>query len=240
VCCERAPKAARKRRVLIELSNRVVCGRQLSQFANTAVSVKPRFCASFHHFHAGIFRSSHEFMRRRVDCFALFAADRSKPACTASCMRETRAVHKGLHAADLPQQYCSLADPDFRWIILPPTLWGAFWNSAIRPSVCPSVCLSHGAAVCLGYRHAGCLQLSHRQLPEMCGLRTRPRTDVDPLQFLNPWTDADGLIGVETICHCQTAIGGGEYRLVAPGAIPRWVRKNSVEPPIVVLNSRQS
>jgi len=34
----------------------------------------------------------------------------------------------------------------------------AFWNSAIRPSVCPAVCLSHVAAV-LCYRHAGCLHL---------------------------------------------------------------------------------
>jgi len=32
---------------------------------------------------------------------------------------------------------------------------------------------------CLGYRHAGCLQPSHRRPPEMCGLRSRPRTDVD-------------------------------------------------------------
>jgi len=45
----------------------------------------------------------------------------------------------------------------------------------------PSVCLSHGAAA-LGYRHAGCLQLCHRQPPEMCGLRTRPLTDVDLLR----------------------------------------------------------
>ena len=35
----------------------------------------------------------------------------------------------------------------------------------------PSVCLSHGAAA---------------QPPEMCGLRTRPRTDVDPPRFLPP------------------------------------------------------
>jgi len=39
---------------------------------------------------------------------------------------------------------------------------------------------------CLGYRHADCLQLSNRQPPEMCGLRTRPRTDADPLRFLPP------------------------------------------------------
>jgi len=39
---------------------------------------------------------------------------------------------------------------------------------------------------CLGYRHAVCLQLSHRWPPETCGLRTRPRTDVDPPRFLPP------------------------------------------------------
>jgi len=38
----------------------------------------------------------------------------------------------------------------------------------------------------LGYRQAGCLQLSHRLLLEMCGLRTRPRTDVDPPRRLPP------------------------------------------------------
>ena len=43
------------------------------------------------------------------------------------------------------------------------------WNNATRPW-----------RSCLGYRHAGCLQLSHRQPPEMCGLKTRPPTDVDP------------------------------------------------------------
>ena len=54
-----------------------------------------------------------------------------------------------------------------------------------------SVCLSVTWRSCLGYRHAGCLQLSHRRPPEMGGLRTRPRTDVDPPRFLGPWTDAD-------------------------------------------------
>ena len=61
------------------------------------------------------------------------------------------------------------------------------------PSVCPSVCLSHGACSFLGYRHAGCLQLCHCRPPEMCGLRTRPRKDVDSPWFLPP----------------RTAIGGG-------------------------------
>ena len=50
-----------------------------------------------------------------------------------------------------------------------------------------SVLLSVPWRSCLGYRHAGCLLPSHCRLPEMCGLRTRPRTDVDPPpQFLPP------------------------------------------------------
>ena len=46
-------------------------------------------------------------------------------------------------------------------------------------TVCLSVCLSRGAAA-LDCRLAGCRQLSHSRPPEMRGLRTRPRTDVDP------------------------------------------------------------
>ena len=53
-----------------------------------------------------------------------------------------------------------------------PTLGGRF---GIVRSVRPSVPWRR----CLGYRHAACLQLSHRRPPEMCGLYTRPRTDVD-------------------------------------------------------------
>ena len=55
-----------------------------------------------------------------------------------------------------------------------------------------SVRLSVPWRSCLGYRHAGCLQLSHRRPPEMCGLWIRPRTDVDLPRFLD-----------------RTAIGGG-------------------------------
>ena len=50
---------------------------------------------------------------------------------------------------------------------------------SIRLSVRPSVPWHS----CLGYRHAGCLQLSQRRTPETCGLRTRPRTDVDHCDF---------------------------------------------------------
>ena len=67
-----------------------------------------------------------------------------------------------------------------------------------------SVRLSVPWRSCLGYRHAGCLQLSHRRPPEMCGLRTRPRTDVDPPQFL-PLSN----------CHRRGGISSRR-----PGAIP--------------------
>jgi len=53
-----------------------------------------------------------------------------------------------------------------------------------------SVRLSVPWRSCRGYRHAGCLQLSRP--PEVYGLRTHPRTDVDPPRFLD-----------------RTAIGGG-------------------------------
>ena len=68
--------------------------------------------------------------------------------------------------------------------LLCPRPRGAFWNNSIRPSVCPMAQLHR-------LRNAGCLQLSHRQPPEMCRLRTRPRTDADPPRFLDSWTDAD-------------------------------------------------
>ena len=57
--------------------------------------------------------------------------------------------------------------------LCPPPPWR---NSGIARSVRLSVPWRSR----LGYRHAGCLQQSHRWPPEMCGLRTRPRTDVDP------------------------------------------------------------
>jgi len=64
-----------------------------------------------------------------------------------------------------------------------------------------SVRLSVPRCSCLGYSHAGCLQLSHRRPIEMCGLRTSPRTDVDPPRFLPP-------------SNCHRREGG--YRLAAP------------------------
>ena len=62
-----------------------------------------------------------------------------------------------------------------------PRPWGAFGiERSVCLSVCPIIIIKRS---CLGYRHAGCLQVSHRRPPEMCGLRTRPRTDVDPPRF---------------------------------------------------------
>jgi len=56
------------------------------------------------------------------------------------------------------------------FVMSPPQ--GLFWNSAICPPVCPSVCLSVPWRCCSDYRHAGCLQLSHRRPPEMDGRRS--------------------------------------------------------------------
>ena len=115
---------------------------------------------------------------------------------------------------------CGLLKEPPSCVLLCPRPRGAFWNSTIRPPVCPMAQLPRLAACslataghqrcadcgpirghfgiarsvrlsvpwrsCLGYRHAGCLQLSHRRPPEMCGLRTSPRTDVDPPRFLPP------------------------------------------------------
>ena len=73
-----------------------------------------------------------------------------------------------------------------------------------------SVRLSVPWRSCLGYRHAGCLQLSHRRPPEMCGRRTLPRTDVDPPRFLPP-----------SNCHRR---GGGH--IVSPATGRYLVRGN--------------
>ena len=51
---------------------------------------------------------------------------------------------------------------------------GGISDTAIRPSVRVSVPGRNGP------RRAAALGYSHRRPPEMCGLRTRPRTDVDP------------------------------------------------------------
>ena len=69
-------------------------------------------------------------------------------------------------------------------IMPPPYDRGALCDTAIRQRVHPSVCPM--ALLPVGYRHASFLQLGHRRPPEMCGLRTLPRTDVDPPRFLPP------------------------------------------------------
>ena len=76
----------------------------------------------------------------------------------------------------------------------------------------PSICLSHGAAVCLDYRHAGCLQLSHRRPPGMCGLWTRPRTDVDPPWFLDPWCRDWRRNDIPPYCHRRGTLSSCQPR----------------------------
>ena len=64
---------------------------------------------------------------------------------------------------------------------------------------------------CLGYRHTGCLRLSHRRPPEMCGLRTRPRTDVDPPRFLLPSVAPPGFCNRGEVRY--GSVGGLEYKV---------------------------
>ena len=88
------------------------------------------------------------------------------------------------------------------------------WRSVI-PVIMPSAVSGHFGIVrsvrlsvpwrsCLGYRHAGCLQLNHRRPPEMCRLRTSPRTDA--------------IFGSD----CQLR---GAYRLAAPSG--RYLLNNN-------------
>ena len=85
------------------------------------------------------------------------------------------------------------------WVMALLVGFAGFWKRTVQIEChlsCPrpmghfgiarSVRLSVPWRSCLGNRHAGCLQLSHRRPPEMCGLRTRPPTDVDPPRFLPP------------------------------------------------------
>jgi len=81
-----------------------------------------------------------------------------------------------------------LNDPCARQCGLLPNYFGHLLCPRSRGhfGIARSVRLSVPWRSCLGYRHADCLQRSHRRQPEMCGLRTRLRTDVDPPRFLPP------------------------------------------------------
>ena len=75
---------------------------------------------------------------------------------------------------------------------------GAFWNSAIRPSVCPPVCLSHGAAA-LCYRHAGCRHLSYVQTVDGCR-SAASRTAIYGGHIVSP-PPGDNLFVLTTLCR---------------------------------------
>ena len=63
------------------------------------------------------------------------------------------------------------------------------------------------------HRHAGCLQLSHRRPPEKCGLRTRPRTDVDPPRFSDSgWPDCQRNDMPPSNCHRRGGISSRRRR----------------------------
>ena len=98
-----------------------------------------------------------------------------------------------------PNQQCQSTEGNCELLCHPRRgrIGGVLSDNAICPSVPGRSCRRRAAS--LGYKHAGCLQLSQRRPPEMCRLQTRPRTDVDPLRVELP--------------------AAGAYRLAAPGAI---------------------
>jgi len=75
---------------------------------------------------------------------------------------------------------------------MPPALRGHF-------GIAQPVRLSVTWRSCLGYRHTGCLQLSHRWPPEMCGLQSRPQRHRSATIF------------------AIVELRGGAYHLTAPG-----------------------
>ena len=93
---------------------------------------------------------------------------------------------------DLTEDLYVGAVPDFGRIARAAGFGNGFTGQSITASVIRlfppalgAIRLSVPWRSCLCYRQAGCLQLSHRRPPEMCGLLTRPRTDVDPPRFLD-------------------------------------------------------
>ena len=79
-------------------------------------------------------------------------------------------------------------------LVMPPAYGGI--KRYRDPSLCPSICLSHGAAA-LGYRHSGCLQLSHD---------CRPWTDVDPPRVELPSAWAYHLFSISSNSRSSSSI----------------------------------
>jgi len=130
---------------------------------------------------------------------------------------DSSVVHRQSHAANAVDerdgldrfiQYRQLA-----LLCLPP-YWGHF-------GIARSVRLSVPWRSCLGRRHAGCMQLSHHRPPEMCGLRTRPWTDVDPPRFCIRGRTQMARLAAKLYATVELPSGEGAYRLAARGATPR-------------------
>jgi len=100
-------------------------------------------------------------------------------------------------------RYPSNTPPVSRFIMPPPYGHFGIARSVLRLSV--------SWRSCLGYRHTGCLRLSHRRPPEMCGLRTRPRTDVDPPRSLFPSVAPPGFCNRGEVRY--GSVGGLEYEV---------------------------
>ena len=113
------------------------------------------------------------------------------------------------------------------WQLVMPPLQGALSDTAIRPSLYLSVCLSQPRLQARWLPAAG-------RPPEMCGLRTRPRTDVDPPRVELPSTAGGGHIVsagdnllLLLLCnsHCTESSGAARGE---GGASKGWTSQNYV------------
>jgi len=85
---------------------------------------------------------------------------------------------------------------------------------SVRPSVCPMAQLPRLNKI-INVRY---LQLSHRRPPLMCGLRIRPRTDVDPPRFLPPSNCHRR--GAYRLCVCEWKVKATDPWLPGPRRSP--------------------
>jgi len=93
---------------------------------------------------------------------------------------------------------------DFRCVYYSPAVGGGLSDTAICPSICVSACTSHRRAAALGYRHAGCLQLSQVRIadPSAGGRRSvASRTAIGGRHIVSP-SPGRYLVSYQTHAAC--------------------------------------
>jgi len=117
-------------------------------------------------------------------------------------------------------QYCSnlltVESQLTAFIVIPPALGG-------HVGIARSVRLSVPCHSCLGYRHAGCLQLSHHWPPEICGLRAPSTDGRRPAAIFGSMDWRRWPYLYETICDRRTVISVGHVVSPPPAQYLVWL-----------------